>query len=483
MTRADTIKYVDSTISASGDGDSWETAYKTLQEALDAAQSTWVIRVAKGTYAPEGTTSAATFSIDVEGVEIYGGYAGLTGGGTPDARDIDGNETILTGLLPSTSPIVYAWHVVTVADNVGDTEGLDNPPTTRLDGFTIKNGNANGGTTDHREDGGGMFIHEGRIFVANCTIINNEADPWGGGVHVLGNSAGDGDGTRFENCTFDNNTALANGGGMEISMARIEVTDCTFSNNTTTADDTDSDGGGGAWVGPGYADNTEPETKFMGCTFRDNLSATKGGGLAVSTGTHQPIEVVNCSFYENEAIDPASSETSGIGGGIWSERPLIMVNVTLSKNACRDEGKGGGIYFDSSSWESTSAATMTNCVLWRNDSNEDHSQESDQIYVQLDDQEIWPAVTYCCIQDNANYTLETLFNTSVNPRFKSLTNNNFILDGTGCDDENCSSFSIDEGSNSPITQTYDIGKRLRKIEREGHGEVVDMGCWETQTAE
>lgn len=456
MTHADTIKYVDSTISASGNGSSWNTAYKTLYEALDAAQSTWVIRVAKGTYAPEGTTSGATFSIDVEGVEIYGGYAGLTGGATPDARDIDGNETILTGLLPSTNPMVYAWHVVTVADIVGDTENLDNPPTTILDGFTIKNGKALG-SGDHKEDGGGMFINEGRILVRNCTIKNNTADDWGGGVYVLGSSAGDGDGTRFENCTFDDNTTEANGGGMEIDKARNRVIDCTISNNRSTGDYEPGNGGGGVWVAPGYADSTKAETQFIGCTFRDNESATKGGGLAVSTGTYQPIEVMNCSFYENEAIDPASSETSGIGGGI---------------------------FVDSSPWSSQSAATMTNCVLWRNDSDEDHSAENDQIFVSTGNVEVFPVVTYCCIQDNANYTLGTLFNTSVNPRFKSLGSNNFILDGAGCDGGPCDSKSIDRGVNDPIDdETYDIGKRTRIVDRDGSGQVVDMGCWETQSNE
>ena len=81
------VIYVDADASTGGDGTTWPTAYKYLQDALAYANSNPdvnEIRVAEGTYYPDEDEAAnvdindrtETFQL-ISGVEIYGGFAGL----------------------------------------------------------------------------------------------------------------------------------------------------------------------------------------------------------------------------------------------------------------------------------------------------------------------------------------------------------------------------------------------------------------------
>jgi len=148
------IIYVDANASPGGDGLTWGTAYKYLQDALAEAQSNDEIWVAQGTYTPDcnslvpnGTGDReATFQL-ITGVALYGGFP--SGGGNWEQRDPNQFETILSGDLndddvevedpaelqdePSRSENSY--HVVT---------GSGTDPNTILDGFIITAGNANG---------------------------------------------------------------------------------------------------------------------------------------------------------------------------------------------------------------------------------------------------------------------------------------------------------------------------------------------------
>ena len=74
------------------DGRGWETAFTTIEAALAAAADrNEPIYAAQGVYVlPQKTTVTASF-------ELYGGFPGLSAGETPDDRDPDRWQTILTG--------------------------------------------------------------------------------------------------------------------------------------------------------------------------------------------------------------------------------------------------------------------------------------------------------------------------------------------------------------------------------------------------
>ena len=103
---AGTIVYVDRDATGpSHDGTSWCEGHLNLQGALASAAPGTTIRVANGTYYPDrgGQQTLgdrnATFHLK-NGVIIEGGYAGCTAP-DPDAHDITGFETILSGDLAS----------------------------------------------------------------------------------------------------------------------------------------------------------------------------------------------------------------------------------------------------------------------------------------------------------------------------------------------------------------------------------------------
>ncbi|MHC4828110.1 MAG: hypothetical protein ACYTEY_16270, partial [Planctomycetota bacterium] len=136
---ADTL-YVDDDAAPSGDGQSWGTCCRCLQDALafaaDSGGTVTEIHVAQGTYTPDlddaGNVTpgdrTATFQL-INGVALMGGYAG-TGMPEPDERNIALYETILSGdLLGDDLPDFLnndenSYHVVT-GSGTDATAGLD----------------------------------------------------------------------------------------------------------------------------------------------------------------------------------------------------------------------------------------------------------------------------------------------------------------------------------------------------------------------
>jgi len=379
--------YVDADASTGGDGTTWGTAYKYLQDALykppSGGDEIWV---AAGTYRPDdddahhpgGTGNRyATFQLK-NGVAIYGGFAGY---GEPDPyqRNIQLYETILSGDLNGddvgfTNNGENSYHVVT---------GSGTDATAILDGFTITAGNADGSYPDY--DGGGMYNDQGSPTISNCTFSGNSAVSDGGGMNNItnsypsvsnctfsGNSAywgggmdnGGGSSPTVTNCSFSDNSAGDIGGGMFNSdNSNPTVTNCTFSGNSCNWDGggmhnynasptvtncafTSNDaryGGGGMY----NYDNSSPTV--TNCTFSGNQSAASAG---MGNGENSNPTVVNCTFTGNLA--------GADGGGMenWGNSNSTVTNCTFSGNSA--DGSGGGMCNDESN------PTVTNCTFAEN---------------------------------------------------------------------------------------------------------------------
>jgi hypothetical protein len=121
------------------------------------AQDGHEILVAKGTYTLS-TDVTDTFLLK-KGVKVYGGFAG--GETSLSDRNWVDNVTTLDGQG-------NAYHVVTGAEDA-------TPDDTRLDGFTVTGGNANG-PSDSDIHGGGMFNNNSSPTVVNCTFSGNKAN-------------------------------------------------------------------------------------------------------------------------------------------------------------------------------------------------------------------------------------------------------------------------------------------------------------------
>jgi len=315
------ILYVDSRATGANDGWSWNDAFTRLQDALGiAAEYPQVkeIRVAGGSYTPAEPFSGdreATFRI-VNGLTMLGSYAGL-GAPNPDARDFDTYTTVLSGDLNGNDGPDFAgyeensYHVVTA--NWTD-------PTTVLDGFEIRSGNAG-----FRHGGGINSHYNGSYTVSNCAFIENMAD---GGAAITGGNP------TIIDCTFIGNTSNGNGGAIgfpTITDTGSTITGCTFIGNTAGGD------GGGAIHGDAL---TVVDCTFMGNTAVPTYGITRDGG-AIKCGYST---LVNCVFSGNLAAR---------GGAVFASGGTV-VGCTFIENS----GQKGALY--------GSSVTLVNSIFWNN---------------------------------------------------------------------------------------------------------------------
>ena len=263
------------------DGQSWATAYLTIQPALanGNCQEAWV---AKGEYFPNNLLDPAAFGI-APGKAIYGGFAGNET--SLAQRNLAQNETILNG--------TGMYHVVAIdaygaAANAGGS--------TRLDGFTITGGSANG-PSGLTQFGGGMICNGNTGFACNPTLANliftNNSAVYGG--------------------------ALCNNGSAGMSSPRLQSV--TFSNNQAST-------AGGAVFNVGDGGYSSPV--FMAIDFNGN-TAVNGGAMynAGGSGVSSPV-VIASNFAANTASYGGAVENDAAGA--------FFSNVTFSGNTASLEG-------------------------------------------------------------------------------------------------------------------------------------------------
>ena len=382
-----TIIYVDDDANAPGDGSSWETAYRFLQDALADAND-WEkpveIRVAQGMYRPDqGADQApgdreATVQL-LDGVTLQGGYAGLDGM-DPNARDIDRYETILSGdlfgndisvsdpcdLLHEPSRDDNSYHVVTATGT---------EPSAVIDGFTITAGTAKAVVPPppqpmYSPEGAGMYVESGSPTVVNCRFAWNLAGD-GGAIYATTSNL------TLVNCTFTSNMAGrvcttlfvgrdpviqcrgGYGGAVHIASGSPRMSRCIFTDNSATYGGGVSNGESsplledcqflrnGAYRGGGvYSAMRWSSPKLVRCTFRGNGASGYGGGMANESASN--VELVDCIFAENWA-------QAGGGAINNSLADLSLVTCTVARN--RTPQRGGAMR------NSKSVARLFNCVL------------------------------------------------------------------------------------------------------------------------
>jgi len=208
---------------------------------------------------------------------------------------------------------------------------------TRLEGFTIRNGI---GFLSGIRWGGGVYINNASVTVADCVIRDNNA-AIGGGMVVRGATST----VSIENCQFIVNTATSGGGGglNTNNSGPVTVTDCLFDANTASGT---AVGGGVESIGTGTV------CTLTGCTFVDNL-ANQGGGVDAVSGAIANVN--NCTFTNNHANN---------AGGAISVRTAVAMSVT----DCTMNGNTAGSFGGAINLLSANAGlSITGCEF---DSNE-----------------------------------------------------------------------------------------------------------------
>ncbi len=331
-------KYVDGTVSSSGDGLSWPNAKKTIQEGVTIAAAGEEVHVADGVYKPASQGTSIKLK---DQVSIQGGYIGNNGLIDPDTRNVLLYVTYISGDISGNDGANFsnygdnAYHVVlaAVADNVGTpTQSGDYWDQANLDGFTIVGGNSG-------DVGGGILIEDdSTVVIRGCTITLSYALASGGGAFCEAGSL-----PVFRNCIFTGNKAASTGGGMRseapalllnctftgnkagsgagVCVAEIEdvqMINCRLDDNTCLGGDAEPGSGGGLFVHNGTATLTN-------CLVTNNNALVVGGGIFTRGGE---VACTNCTIADNEA-----DGITTIGGGIFSDTTLVLVNCIVWNNA------------------------------------------------------------------------------------------------------------------------------------------------------
>ncbi|MHC4707195.1 MAG: right-handed parallel beta-helix repeat-containing protein [Planctomycetota bacterium] len=391
------IIYVDSDADLGGNGQTWGTAYKYLQDALDDAESGDQIWVAEGVYYPDEDEGGnvdpndrtETFQL-ITGLEIYGGFAG--GESSLQERDWQASETVLSGDLEGND----GQDFVNYGDNSYHVVTLQGQQDVRIDGFTITAGKTDSGggagmvTLNWPADcsgviancrfeknrasshGGGLNLR-GSVDVINCTFSGNISHDYGGGMSMQGHN----NYSKIKNCTFQENISeLDYGGGISVWSVDGEVTisDCVFVANE-------------AQKGGAIEFDTGADTIVSGCIFKENVAR----GVDPHMARGGAIKILHCSLVINNCLFTNNS-SSHWGGAIANYgvsrlgRPgPVVTNCTFTGNSAKWGGAIANLYY--------SDPNITNCILW----GDTASLSGGEIY---NTNHSYPSVSYCDVQGN-----------------------------------------------------------------------------------
>jgi hypothetical protein len=357
------ILHVDDDAPQGGDGLTWRSGFRFLQDALDAAREPGSdvseVRIAQGEYKPDQGASVTPGDVDasfemVSDLAARGGYRGAYDADavafdpaqSPDDRDFERFETILSGdLLGNDVPGTFqnyddnSFHIMRLADPA---------PGTIVEGLTVTASNTD---YDLATFGGGIQCVGGTLTVTQCEFKRNLAY-YGGGLHSNGTDL------TLTHCLFQNNFAEAvsgSGGGAMIQGGHIVIEDCNFIGNGCEFGDT-----GGLYV-------VAASSRTERCNFLGNGSGDRSGGA----GFHSGAVLIDCRFIGNStAIDGGglvggslriNCEFSGnyagqLGGGMRASG--VSIGCTFEANNTGFEGGGGFV----------GGGTFINCRFLRNGS-------------------------------------------------------------------------------------------------------------------
>jgi hypothetical protein len=181
------------------DGSTWETAYRSIQVAINAAaegpDEQDEIRVADGVYTEQLTMQ--------EGISLYGGFPGVQ---FSKARK-----------LGARNPLIYK----TIIDGENKRQCVFGANDSVLDGFVITGGKGNPSA-----GGGGMANVAASPVVNNCIFYGNTSGFGGAVANTFGSP-------KFMNCIFYGNTALY-GSAIYNFYSSAQILHCTVSENTAS---------------------------------------------------------------------------------------------------------------------------------------------------------------------------------------------------------------------------------------------------------
>lgn len=306
--------FVNADANLGGDGTSWTTAFKYLQDAIALANTDDVfseIWVAQGVYYPDedeagnvvDNDESASFQLLNE-IYIFGGFNGTET--MVEQRDVMTYTTILSGDIQQNDTNTDDNNIAEQTNDIqGDNSdhvvtGSSTNNTAILDGFTITAGQADGVGTSNTATGAGMLNISGSPTLRNLRFIGNDANVIGGGMY--NNTFSD---PTLTNVSFIGNSSNDNGGALANRQQSDPIlTNVVFSRNTAVGD-------GGALHN---ATGTNPT--LINVSFSQNTAMGDGGGIY---NINSDPMITNSIFYGNTADGSGNS----IGRSFLGSAPII----------------------------------------------------------------------------------------------------------------------------------------------------------------
>ena len=290
------------------------------------------------------------------------------------APGLAGGTITLNSVLPDLStslnisnPVTTAAQTITLARNTatgtpnfgilavysagedGDSSTAPTGSTIALQGLTLTGGVSAGNPGAYRSfSGGGLYVENSTVALANCTLSGNTGSSYGGGLLNYGGAV------TLTNCTIAGNTANSFGGGLISIAGALTLTNSTVSGNTLS-------GIGGCGVEIEYgtatltnstiANNTVPgtasyiyslrslssTTTVANCTITGN---TGQGGILADAGTGS-VTLSNCIVAGNATSDLSTNGSANTFASSGSN--LVGTGDTAAVAAFNQTGDQTGV--------------------------------------------------------------------------------------------------------------------------------------------
>jgi predicted outer membrane repeat protein len=321
---------VDPKIAAAGDGKTWKTAFRSLQDAVDQQEEAGggEVWVKTGSIAASGSDTLLTLK---SGVDVYGGFAG--------------NELARADRDTPTADRATTLNANEVSYPAVIGDGVEH---VTFDGFAVKNAvGAKGsafqatGSSDLTLShvffsdnsatgcGGAMWLENAEVRLVGGAFEDNHADGSGGAICTERATKLEVEGTRF----IDND-AVQRGGAIDAygtyspeAKPDLAISAATFIGNRATRQDEPSSGGGALYQMAGtltivdsdfkanYASLQSGAAVYLSDVAADVYNSVfaenEGFRTAFHTDFAGPVHIVNCTFAFNDVNCPGPCSVSG----------------------------------------------------------------------------------------------------------------------------------------------------------------------------
>ncbi|MCB8945746.1 MAG: tandem-95 repeat protein, partial [Ardenticatenaceae bacterium] len=284
---------------------------RALQTAVDQANPGDLLKVA-GTCAAVSSRAGLTQTLYIsQSVTLQGGYTLTNWLAAPDPAtypttlNAQGSGRVIYTNLATPNPITLNFLNITGGHVVGSGGGVWNDGSV----LTISNTAV---FNNIASDGGGIY-NNGILHSLHNTLSANRAPlGYGGGLYNSGQ-------ITITGGTVHHNESVLAGGGLYNSAQMLVSAAAIYSNTTKLY-------GGGI-------ENEGGTLTLSAAEVLSNASILDGGGLDNWSGGTAVL--LNTTIRANRSI-------TTLGGGIWNESQLTILDSTISDNAAVDEG--GGIW-------------------------------------------------------------------------------------------------------------------------------------------